>query len=60
MEHAKKLFSQIPSSHYTKLAKFLESNEQKELAFEISPDQDHKFELAISLNKHDAAFEIAE
>ena len=30
------------------------------MAFEITPDQDHKFDLAIQLNKTDAAFEIAE
>jgi coatomer subunit beta' len=50
----------IPESHYSKLAKFLENNDKKDLAFEITPDQDHKFDLAISLNKTDAAMEIAE
>lgn len=38
----------------------MEANDQKQLAFEITPDKDHKFDLAISLNKTDAAFEIAE
>lgn len=50
----------MPESQYTKLAKFLESNDRKEMAFNLTPDQDHKFDLAISLNKTDAAFEIAE
>ena len=53
-------FKDIPDTHYTKLAKFLESNDRKDMAFEITPDQDHKFDLAIHLNKTDAAFEIAE
>jgi hypothetical protein len=30
------------------------------MAFNITPDQDHKFDLAIALNKNDAAFQIAE
>jgi coatomer subunit beta' len=53
-------FKDIPDTQYTKLAKFLESNDRKELAFDITPDQDHKFDLAISLNKTDQAFRIAE
>jgi len=53
-------FKDIPDTHYSKLAKFLESNDRKDMAFEITPDQDHKFDLAIHLNKTDAAFEIAE
>jgi coatomer subunit beta' len=53
-------FKDIPESYYQKLAKFLESNDKKEMAFEITPDQDHKFDLAITLNKNDAAYKIAE
>lgn len=53
-------FKEIPETQYTKLAKFLESNEKKDLAFDITPDQDHKFDLAISLSKTDAAYKIAE
>lgn len=60
IDEAQKFFSQIPDTHYTKLAKFLETNDQKQLAFNITPDQDHKFDLAISLNKHEEAYKIAE
>lgn len=60
IDEAQKYFSQIPETHFTKLAKFLESNDQKELAFKITPDQDHKFDLAIALNKHQEAYDIAE
>jgi hypothetical protein len=31
-----------------------------ELAFQITPDKDHKFELALHLNKIQDAFTIAE
>ena len=42
------------------MAKFLENNDRKEMAFNITPDQDHKFDLAISLTKCDDAYQIAE
>ena len=54
------LIGQIPETFHGKLAKFLEANGKKELAFEITPDQDHKFDLAISLNRVQDAFNIAE
>lgn len=38
----------------------MEANNQKELAFEITPDKDHKFDLAITLSKIEDAFNIAE
>ena len=53
-------FKDIPESQYSKIAKFLESNDKKELAFQITPDADHKFDLAIALNKVNEAYEIAE
>ena len=57
---AKSLQSEIPDSQYGKLAKFLEANGQAEMAFEMTPDLDHKFDLALGLNRVDAAFRIAE
>ena len=53
-------FKDIPETFHSKLAKFLETNNQKELAFEITPDKDHKFDLALSLNRIENAFQIAE
>jgi coatomer subunit beta' len=41
------------------MAKFLELNNLKEFAFDITPDVDHKFELAISLNRIKESYEIA-
>jgi coatomer subunit beta' len=38
----------------------LEANNQRELAFEITPDKDHKFDLALQLNKIEEASVIAE
>jgi len=38
-EHGAELFfKDIPESQYNKLAKFLESNDKKEMAFNIAPD----------------------
>lgn len=45
------MFGQIPDTYYSKLSKFLESNNQKAMAFDITPDLDHKFDLAISLSR---------
>lgn len=57
---AQQFFKDIPETFHSKLAKFLEANNQKEMAFEITPDKDHKFELALTLNKIEEAFDIAE
>ena len=53
------MIKSIPESFHGKLAKFLEANSRKEMAFEITPDQDHKFDLAIQLNLVEAAKNIA-
>ena len=56
---AQKQLKNIPESFYGKLAKFLEANSRKQMAFELTPDQDHKFDLAIQLNHVEAAKDIA-
>jgi hypothetical protein len=38
----------------------LEANGKKEMAFELTPDQDHKFDLALALNRVEEAHKIAE
>lgn len=38
----------------------MEANNQREMAFEITPDKDHKFDLALTLNKIEDAYKIAE
>lgn len=60
MHGAEVYFKDVPEAQYTKLARFLEANDRKAIAFQITPDPDHKFDLAIALNKTEAAFEIAE
>ena len=57
---ARELLKNVPDSMLGKLAKFLESCDCKEFAFEIAPDADHKFDLAIQLNRIVDAYEIAE
>ena len=59
-ETAKALLPQIPESQFGKLAKFLEIHGQHQLAYEISPDSNHKFELALTLNYINDAFKIAD
>ena len=39
---ANKLLMQIPKENIPKIAKFLEANDMKELAFQITPDTDQK------------------
>lgn len=51
MHYAEQHFKDIPQSYHSKVAKFLEAQGQKEMAFTITPDPDHKFDLALSLNK---------
>jgi coatomer subunit beta' len=57
---AQQFFKDIPITFHSKLAKFLEANNQKEMAFDITPDKDHKFDLALQLNKIEEASSIAE
>lgn len=54
------LQAQIPPSYHGKLAKFLEQTNHKDMAFDLTPDQDHKFDLALQLNRVKEAYEIAE
>ena len=52
---AEKLFATLPISVHTKIARFLEAHGYRNEALEISTDVEHKFELALSLNKLDLA-----
>ncbi|KAF8940248.1 hypothetical protein BGZ58_007259 [Dissophora ornata] len=59
METAASLLPRVPHSQLNKIARFLEAQEHKELALEISTDPDHKFDLAIQLGRLDLAVTIA-
>ena len=56
----KSIIDSIPSIHHSKIAKFLEQEGFLEIAFDITPDIEHKFELALTLNQIEKAFEIAD
>ncbi|KAF9173915.1 hypothetical protein BGX20_001666 [Mortierella sp. AD010] len=59
METAAMLLPRIPHDQLNKIARFLEAQEHKDLALEVSTDKDHKFDLAIQLGKLDLAVTIA-
>lgn len=59
LEAAAKLLPQVPKENYVQLARFLDNQGQKQLAMAISPDVEHRFELAIELNLLKEAYEIA-
>ncbi|ORX80290.1 Coatomer, beta' subunit [Basidiobolus meristosporus CBS 931.73] len=59
LEAAESLLPEISQDQRNRVARFLESQELKELALEISTDNEHKFDLALQLNKLEYALEIA-
>ncbi|KAG0234987.1 Coatomer subunit beta' [Actinomortierella wolfii] len=56
---AESLLPRIPADQANKIARFLEAQELKELALEVSTDPEHKFDLAIQLERLDEAAAIA-
>lgn len=60
LEEAQSLIDSIPKSQISRIARFLESQNLKELALDITSDDDQKFDLSIQLGKLDIATEIAE
>lgn len=59
LELAQSMLSDIPDEQRGKLARFLEDQGFKEEALDIATDSEHRFELALSLNKLDVALDIA-
>ncbi|WVQ76552.1 hypothetical protein IAR50_006222 [Cryptococcus sp. DSM 104548] len=57
-EGAEALLESVPQEQKNKLARFLESQDQKELALNLTTDPDHKFDLAISLSDLQTALSI--
>jgi coatomer subunit beta' len=60
MEGAHSLLETIPQNQLGRIARFLESQNMKELALEITSDDDQRFELSIQLGKLEIATDIAE
>lgn len=55
---ANTILPSIPKSEYSAVAKFLESQGFKEEALIVSPDLDHRFELALDLKKLSIAHQV--
>jgi coatomer subunit beta' len=60
LEEASGLLESIPKTQMGRIARFLESQNLKELALQVTNDNEQKFDLAVQLNKLDMASEIAE
>ncbi|PKI85599.1 Coatomer subunit beta' [Malassezia vespertilionis] len=59
MDAATALLPRIPMGQRNRVAKFLEAQERPALALQVATDVDHRFDLAVSLDKFDTALEIA-
>jgi len=55
---ANALLGSIPRQQHGKIARFLESQGHKEAALQVTTDPDHKFELALQLEKFEVALQI--
>lgn len=49
----------VPPQFHNKIARFLDKQDQKELALSVTTDPDHKFDLALETDKFEVAHEIA-
>lgn len=58
-EEAASILETVPKEQRTRVARFLEGQGETELALEVTPDVEHKFELALALEKLDTALDIA-
>jgi len=58
MAAAEQILPTVPKDQRNKVARFLESKDLKELAFQVTADPDHKFDLALQLDDLDSALEI--
>jgi coatomer subunit beta' len=52
-EAANQTLSQIPIEHHNRLARFLEAQNLKEIALSVSQDNEHRFDLALQLDRLD-------
>lgn len=57
-QRLKEAINQVPETHIGKIAKFLDSMNFKEIAYHVSVDDEHKFDLAINLGRIDDAYQI--
>ncbi|KAL8958508.1 MAG: hypothetical protein Q9193_004452, partial [Seirophora villosa] len=59
LDTAAELLEDIPADQKNKIARFLEGQGYKEMALEVATDPEHRFDLALGLNKLAIALEIA-
>ncbi|EPQ28189.1 uncharacterized protein PFL1_04017 [Pseudozyma flocculosa PF-1] len=59
LDAAAELLGSVPADQRNKVARFLETQELRQLALDVSTDPDHRFDLAISLDNFDTALDIA-
>lgn len=59
METAAELLPSVEEDQLNKVARFLEGQDHQELALEVTNDQEHKWELALKLNRLDLALDLA-
>jgi coatomer subunit beta' len=59
MDSAAELLNDIPPEQLNKIARFLEGQGYKDMALEVASDPEHRFDLALSLNRLDIALELA-
>lgn len=59
LDSAAELLEQVPSDQRNRVARFLETQDLKDLALQVSTDAEHRFDLAISLDNFETALEIA-
>ncbi|OAX39081.1 Coatomer, beta' subunit [Rhizopogon vinicolor AM-OR11-026] len=58
MDSAAEILPTLPKEQLSKVARFLEGRDLKELALEVTTDPDHKFDLSLQLDDLDTAVEI--
>lgn len=58
LETAQTLLEAVPQDQRNRVARFLETQELRELALEVSTDPDHKFDLAIQLDDLETALDL--
>ncbi|KAJ2813438.1 Coatomer subunit beta', partial [Coemansia sp. 'formosensis'] len=60
LDMAQGLLPSIPSDQRSKIAQFLEAEDMKELALEVTTDPEQRFDLAVQLNQLETAYALAE
>ncbi|SAM78660.1 probable SEC27-coatomer complex beta subunit [Ustilago bromivora] len=59
LDAAAELLEQVPSDQRNRVARFLETQDLKDLALQVSTDAEQRFDLAISLDNLETALDIA-